>query len=188
MKKKDIRIVYKKRRSVLTEEQRKNLDQRIYKRFQQLSLPRIQYLHHYLPVTDQHEVVVHYILQTLKENNPAMKQVVPVMAGVEMQIVLYEEGMKTRKNQWGIDEPIDHILADIHLIDCVLVPLLAFDLKGNRVGYGKGCYDRFLANCNREVIKIGLSYFEPVDEITDTDKFDIPLNYCITPGRIYEFC
>jgi 5-formyltetrahydrofolate cyclo-ligase len=55
------------------------------------------------------------------------------------------------------------------------------------VGYGKGCYDRFLALCRPDIIKIGFSYFEPINEISDTDKFDIPLNYCITPERIYEF-
>jgi 5-formyltetrahydrofolate cyclo-ligase len=188
MNKKDIRFIYKQRRSALSEDKRMDLDQRIHQQFLKLSLPRIQYLHHYLPVTEQQEVSVHHIIQTLKENNPALKQVVPVMAGDEMQSVWFEESMKTRKNQWGIDEPTDHILADIHLIDCVLVPLLAFDIKGNRVGYGKGCYDRFLAACNKALIKIGLSYFEPIEEITDTDKFDIPLNYCITPERIYEFC
>jgi 5-formyltetrahydrofolate cyclo-ligase len=68
-----------------------------------------------------------------------------------------------------------------------LVPLLAYDLKGNRVGYGKGYYDRFLAECRPDALKIGFSYFEPEEQINDTEDFDIPLNYCVTPHRCYEF-
>ena len=72
-------------------------------------------------------------------------------------------------------------------IDVVIVPLLVFDEKGNRVGYGKGFYDRFLSRCREDVIKIGLSFFDAEKRIDDTDEFDIPLTYCITPGKIYEF-
>ena len=187
MKKKDIRKVYKQKRGELTDDLRKDLDQMIAEHFQKLSLPPIQYLHHYMPVEDQHEVRLRLIIQYLKNNYPAMQQIVPVMIGEEMQSVIYNDSMLTRKNQWGIDEPVDHIAAEIQFIQCVLVPLLAFDNSGHRVGYGKGCYDKFLVSCRKDVIKIGLSYFEAVNEISDTDKFDIPLNYCITPRNIYEF-
>jgi 5-formyltetrahydrofolate cyclo-ligase len=69
----------------------------------------------------------------------------------------------------------------------VFVPLLAFDNDGYRVGYGKGFYDKFLAKCRPDVLKVGLSYFDAIDTISDRAQFDIPLNYCITPQRIYEF-
>ena len=72
-------------------------------------------------------------------------------------------------------------------VDLVLVPLLAFDTEGFRVGYGKGFYDRYLANCRADVVTIGFSYFGPVDKITDTGQFDVPLTYCITPQHTYEF-
>ena len=187
MKKKDIRNVYKQKRAALSDDQRRDFDQRIAEHFQKLSLPSIHYLHRYMPVADQQEVRIDLIIQYLKGLNPALQQIVPIMIGDDMQSFIYNDNMTTQKNQWGIEEPVERVPADIQLIHCVLVPLLAFDIKGNRVGYGKGCYDRFLADCNKEVIKIGLSYFEPVDEIADTDKFDISLDYCITPERIYEF-
>ena len=69
----------------------------------------------------------------------------------------------------------------------ILVPLLAYDLQGNRVGYGKGFYDRFLAKCNANVQKVGLSYFEPLDSIGDAESFDIKLNSCISPEKIWIF-
>jgi len=68
-----------------------------------------------------------------------------------------------------------------------LIPLLAFDQHGYRVGYGKGYYDKFLSQCREDVVKIGLSFFEPVDNIDDINQFDISLNYCVTPQQVYEF-
>jgi len=69
----------------------------------------------------------------------------------------------------------------------VFVPLLAFDKSGNRVGYGKGFYDNFLAKCNPETLKIGLSFFEIEEEILDINPKDIRLNLCITPQKTYNF-
>lgn len=69
----------------------------------------------------------------------------------------------------------------------VLIPLLAFDKNGYRVGYGKGFYDRFLAECRPDVVKVGLSVFEPIDEITDLNEFDIKMDFCITPNRVWQF-
>ena len=69
----------------------------------------------------------------------------------------------------------------------VLTPLLAFDKKGNRVGFGKGYYDKFFSQCRSDVIKIGLSFFEAEDLIDDINSYDIPLNFCVTPQTVYRF-
>ena len=69
--------------------------------------------------------------------------------------------------------------------DLVIVPLLAFDKKGYRVGYGKGFYDRFLQNS--KTLKIGLSFFAPTEEIIDVHLNDVRLDKCITPAGIIEF-
>ena len=66
-------------------------------------------------------------------------------------------------------------------------PLLIFDNQGHRVGYGKGYYDRFLVKCSRETIKVGLSYFNPIERIEDIQIHDIPIDYGITRDRIYRF-
>ena len=69
----------------------------------------------------------------------------------------------------------------------VLVPLLAFDKLGHRVGYGKGYYDRFLAKCPPNCLRIGLSLFDPVERIDDVVPTDIRLNSCLTPVHTYVF-
>lgn len=69
----------------------------------------------------------------------------------------------------------------------VFVPLLAFDKNGDRVGYGKGFYDKFLKECKPEIIKIGLSFFEPEEKIDGIFEEDIKLDYCVTPNEIYTF-
>jgi len=73
------------------------------------------------------------------------------------------------------------------LICWVFVPLVVFDRKGNRAGYGKGYYDRFLMTCRPDCLKIGFSYFEPVELLEDKNQYDIPLNMCITPAGSYVF-
>ena len=69
----------------------------------------------------------------------------------------------------------------------VLVPLLACDRAGHRVGYGKGFYDRFLAACRPDCRKIGLSYFRPVEAIVDVYDGDVRLDRVITPDGVIQF-
>ena len=69
----------------------------------------------------------------------------------------------------------------------ILVPLLAFDRKGMRVGYGKAFYDKFLAGCKPDIIKVGVSILDPVESIDDVYEHDVPLSCCITPKEFYDF-
>ena len=98
-----------------------------------------------------------------------------------------EDDTSFTTNTFGLTEPKNGEEINANEIDIVFVPLFIFDLRGYRVGYGKGFYDKFLASCKNDVIKIGFCYFEPIEKIDDTNNFDIPLNYCITPHNIYEF-
>lgn len=90
-------------------------------------------------------------------------------------------------NSYGIPEPNQGIIVQQNNIDYVLVPLLAFDKKGFRVGYGKGFYDDFLANCKKESIFIGVNHFNEASVIDDIGGHDIPLDYIVTPKEIYKF-
>ena len=97
------------------------------------------------------------------------------------------DGTKIIENRWGISEPESGIKIAPELLEVVFVPLLSYDKKGNRVGYGKGFYDTFLKNCKRDVVKIGLSFFDPVDHIKGIREEDVQLDYCVTPRKIQSF-
>ena len=100
---------------------------------------------------------------------------------------LLTDTTKNKKNDYNIPEPVDGIEVPSNKIEVVFIPLLAFDKQGNRVGYGKGFYDQFLAECHPNTIKIGLSFFEPEALISDVNSADVQLNYCVTPNKIIEF-
>lgn len=99
----------------------------------------------------------------------------------------YNQETKLKKSHWGIYEPVGDELLDEKKFDVILVPMLAFDERGFRVGHGKGYYDKFLSLCRKDTRKIGLSFFEPVREIKDIKHFDVKLDFCITPEQIFSF-
>src|SRR5690606_8946813 len=92
-----------------------------------------------------------------------------------------------KPNKWHIPEPVDGLEVSPDKIDVVFMPLLVFDTFGNRIGYGKGYYDNFLKECRPDVIKIGLSFFDPEAKIGDLREGDVPMDYCVTPDKIYSF-
>ena len=147
-------------------------------------------IHIFLPIRRHAEVDTFSILNFFKHNFPELKIVIPRtnFEKLEMENVLYDhEYTILGRNKFDIPEPIHGKSVASKQIDLVFIPLLAFDKLGNRAGYGKGFYDRFLSECRPDVKKVGLSYFDPVDEITDLNEFDIKLDCCICPKKIWEF-
>jgi 5-formyltetrahydrofolate cyclo-ligase len=100
---------------------------------------------------------------------------------------LLTDNTKIKKNSYNVPEPVDGLEVPDAKIDVVFVPLLAYDIQGNRVGYGKGFYDNFLNKCKPETIKIGLSFFPPEESIEDVTSTDVKLNFCVTPDNIIAF-
>ena len=103
----------------------------------------------------------------------------------EMENVAFTANAELIENKWGIPEPTNGNIVDAAEIDVVLVPLLCFDHSCYRVGYGKGFYDKFLSKCRPDCLKIGLSFYPPVDNVSDLGPYDIPLDYCVTPELKY---
>jgi 5-formyltetrahydrofolate cyclo-ligase len=191
MLKEDIRIVYKKKRSELTDQQILQLDDLLLIQFQQLPIDIPANIMSYLTKLNSNEFDPQLIIEYCCFKNLGINLSFPVMLpdvrSAAMVAVEVQAATKFTINAYGIPEPEggDEILPE--LIDLVLVPLLCFDELGNRVGYGKGYYDRFLAKCRKDCIKIGFSYFAPIDSIEDLNEFDIPLDYGISPEAIHEF-
>src|SRR5690606_40145940 len=89
-------------------------------------------------------------------------------------------------DDYGIPVPVVKEEVVNSLLHVVFLPLLAYDLNGHRIGYGKGMYDRFVAKLPLKVLKIGLSFFPPENSIP-SEKHDVPLDLCINPEGIVKF-
>ena len=103
----------------------------------------------------------------------------------EMKHYLFTDQTKLVKNEMQIPEPVGAVETPISDVDIIFIPLLLADQHGNRIGYGGGYYDRLLKETN--AIKIGLSLSGPVNKIIQTEEWDIPLNYLITPFKIHTY-
>ena len=148
-------------------------------------------LHTFLPQLNSREVDTWQIVDMIRREYPSVSIASPyIFPGTrEMYHYLISAETILIENKWKIPEPdpFTSQKIDPETIDAIFVPLLAFDLGGYRVGYGGGYYDRFLKKCRPDAVKIGLSFFDPVEKIEDKDRFDIPLNICITPLTIHHF-
>jgi 5-formyltetrahydrofolate cyclo-ligase len=189
MTKTELRKVYKEKRSALSLAQKDKLEDLMLIQFQQLEIEIPALVMTYAPCAKHNEFDPQLITDFCYFRNPAQTLFYPVVdSGVNtMYCAVVNDETVFAPNEYGIDEPVDGLVMFPEEIDLVIVPLLAFDVKGNRVGYGKGYYDRFLKECKDDVIKIGFSFFDAVPKVTDMNKYDIKLDYCITAERIYSF-
>ena len=186
MLKKDLRSKYAQLRLQLTLEDLDNLSLKISNKLLELPIwNNFQLFHIFMSISEKKEIDTSYILTVLQGKDKDI--VIPKMQGDILKHYLLTDNTRLVKNKWGVPEPVDGIALTAEQMDVVFVPLLAYDTKGNRVGYGKGFYDSFLKACKPHVIKIGLSLFEPEEIIEDTREEDIPLDYCVTPNNIYAF-
>ena len=187
MTKSELRKTYKTLREALTEVQIDEYSLAIANRLLQIDIWNHSFYHLFLTIEEHHEINTEFVLNILsgKDKNCVVSKS-DFDSGL-MTHYLLTDSTALKKNKYNIPEPIDGIAIDSNTIDVVFVPLLAFDKKGHRVGYGKGFYDRFLASCKPKTIKIGLSFFEPEDKLIDVSENDIALDFCITPKKIYTF-
>ncbi|MFT3933399.1 MAG: 5-formyltetrahydrofolate cyclo-ligase [Chitinophagaceae bacterium] len=190
MTKKELRTIYKQKRTALSEKERVRLNDLLLIQFQQVEIPYdVNVLLSYWPLEQQAEINTFLMTDYLQFRMPELQIAYPI-ANFEdntMKAVLVNDDTDFTLNSYGIAEPTNGQDIAASDIDLILVPLLAFDTNGYRLGYGKGFYDRFLSECREESMKVGLSYFEPIEPIEDINQFDVPLTTGITPGYIYEF-
>jgi 5-formyltetrahydrofolate cyclo-ligase len=157
--------------------------------FNHFNLADIQAVHLFLPIQRRHELDTWPIIRQLQAEYPQVQVVASVADTREFTLTHHWLLPETQlvENKWGIPEPQNAALIPIEKLDLVLVPLLAFDAKGYRVGYGKGFYDRFLSACRPETLKVGLSLEPAVPEITDVHADDVRLDAVITPEGVVRF-
>ncbi len=174
-------------RKQLTPQQVHNSQQGLLKHFALFDLSKVTIVHIFLSI------------QKLKE--PATNDLVELLFGMGKRVVVSKTNFASRQmthweitpntkletNAYGIPEPLGGSPIQPHAIDLVFVPLLGYDRKGHRVGYGQGFYDRFLSRCSPQAVFVGLSYFPPVSEITDCEPTDIRLHSCIHSNGMEQF-
>lgn len=191
MKKEDIRILYKVKRAQLSPFLRSRKDDLLLIQFQKLLIDIPSLIMTYSPIKKLNEFDPQNITDYCYFKNPGQQLFYPVImegkSQAKLTSVIVDDDTVFKTNKYGIEEPVEGIDMFPSEIDLVIVPLLSFDKKGNRVGYGKGYYDRFLKRCRKDCLKIGFSYFDPIDQVDDLNKFDVKLDYGITPDAIYQF-
>ncbi|MFV8359014.1 5-formyltetrahydrofolate cyclo-ligase [Flavobacterium sp. LS1P3] len=182
-----LRQKYKALRNALSENEIEEMSLAVANKILTLPIWEKTYFHIFLPITEQKEVNTEFILHLLSGKD---KEIIVSKADFttrNMTHFLLTDNTRIKKNAYNIPEPIDGIEVHSQKIDVVFVPLLTFDKKGHRVGYGKGFYDKFLSECKPDAIKIGLSFFEPEELITDVFECDVKLDYCVTPNAVHLF-
>jgi 5-formyltetrahydrofolate cyclo-ligase len=190
MTKELLRQQYREKRLALTGSERSKLDDLVLIRFQQWKIPvEISKLLSYWPLQERGEPSSFLITDFLAFRLPGLELAYPVSdySAQTMLAMGVDENTEFVLGNYGIAQPKNGLLWDPAEIDLVLVPLLAFDQKGNRLGYGKGFYDRFLPACRPDCLLVGVSHFPPEPQLPGIDQFDVPLHACITPEMIYEF-
>lgn len=183
----ELRNKYKNLRKELTKEAIDALSLEIANRVLTLDIWEYQFYHIFLSIESLKEINTDYILSILSGKD---KNIVISKSDFKtrtLQNFLLTDATKIQLNKYNIPEPIDGIEINNSKIEVVFVPLLACDQKGNRIGYGKGFYDNFLADCKPDTIKIGLSFFEVENTTFNTSETDIALDFCVTPKRIFTF-
>ncbi len=187
MDKKSLRRKYSELRQCLTEEDIEEKSLQIANQALKLPIWNKTYYHIFLSITDKKEINTDYLMHILQGKDKSIVVAKSDFDTGKLKHFLLQENTALKISEYGIPEPVSGIELPSDIMDVVFVPLLAFDYDGNRIGYGKGFYDRFLSECKENTLFIGLSFFEPEEEEIPYEAMDVPLNFCITPKRIYSF-
>jgi 5-formyltetrahydrofolate cyclo-ligase len=188
--KKEIREEALAKRIALTKADFWQLNDQLLEQIKAFNWSSINCLHIFLPIKEKKEIDTFDIISYFKIHHPDIKIVVPRsdFENITLANVLFDhEHTILVKNKYQIPEPLYGKIISSDKIDAVLVPLLAFDNIGNRIGYGAGFYDRLLSTCKLDCKRIGLSFFNAQPDLLPTEPFDQLLTHCITSERTYIF-
>lgn len=186
MLKAELRKKYLQKRKTLSSDEVFLLSEKIFEKF----------INYFKPVSGQ-KVHIFITIEKFKEIDTqifinyflsrSIRVFVPKIVDTKLIAVEIFTETKFETNNWEISEPVSNEDSEILDFDFVITPLLYCDLKGNRVGYGKGFYDDFFENVSKDSKKIGVNYFNPNDMIDDVWENDIPLDYLVTPTEVLSF-
>ncbi|MGY3052709.1 5-formyltetrahydrofolate cyclo-ligase [Pedobacter sp. UYEF25] len=186
MLKKQIRLAAMAQRKELSKQEFNLRNRKLLQHFSCLDFSCVNVLHIFLPILEKSEPDTFLFIDWLQLHHSDIKIIVP-KADFATSLMSHHEYLgkaDLKKNLYNILEPQESRPYDAE-IDLIIVPVLGFDINGNRVGYGKGFYDRFLQHSKAK--KIGLSLNDLSVEISDLQNNDVALDACITPNGIINF-
>lgn len=139
-----------------------------------------KFVHTFLPMEQRNEPDTWLVMDRWRREFPHLRIVLPKMQADGALVHLEFEGLhQLKRNAWGIPEPAQGTELAPAKLDFVLVPLLAADRHGNRLGYGKGFYDRFLSAVNPACKKVGYSLLDLCADELPHDAWDVPLTHVV---------
>lgn len=181
--KKRLRKKLLNRRKAIPEDEYQAASATIIAKVNQLpEFKRAETVHCYVSMNDRGEVDTHKLIRQLF--SLGKRVVVPITHfedGTLSHVILtsFEE---LKENKWGVLEPSGGEPIAPRELDLVLVPMVGGDERGNRIGYGKGFYDRFLSEVSCP--KVGLIFEQNIVERLPVNEFDVALDKIITEVRI----
>ena len=174
MNKSDIRRRVKARKTMLDDTERDRAARDVFSLLEQTAAfmlaDRILMYHSLPDELSTHEFIHRWA--------PRKHFYLPRVNGVNLDILPYDES-RLSLGSFHIEEPTGNDTTDISEIELIIVPAVAFDRQGNRVGRGKGYYDRLLSDT--KATKIGVGYdFQLIEEGIDADPHDVQMDMVIT--------
>ena len=186
----ELRKIYLEKRISLSPVEHADLSRAITDRlFAEIDFRSIRTFDCYIALAHFGEVETGLIFRRAWEQSPQTVTTAPRInyASGEIESILYIPETRLIESKWRIPEPDGRETIAPEALDLIIAPLLCFDAKGHRVGYGRGFYDRLLQKCRPDCIKAGLSFFPPITAVLDVHEADVPLDLCFTPGETYRF-
>lgn len=143
----------------------------------------------FLPIERHNEINLWPLVRWLWAEWPAVSVYVPVVRGEVMYGVQITPLTTFKEGKFGTTEPDSGAELTLHEpLDVILTPLLGFDSRGHRVGYGGGYYDRFFAK-HPQAQRVGVGYeVLRVDEDIPAGPHDLRLGLVITEQGMVDFC
>ena len=180
-------------RQALTTEEIKTLGGKaIEKLIAQITWKDLSIVHVYLACPRRKEIDTWPLLTYLWAAHPHIitltNRLVSTTLKPHMECHVIHQNTLLTPNAFGILEPLAETpTLDPARIDLMIIPLLACDLQGNRLGYGKGYYDQLLSRCAPHLQRIGINYVAPWQESIPHEDHDIRIQRLVTPFKAYAY-
>lgn len=178
MDKKEIRKRIKDMKDLLLETEKIEEADRVFERLEQTAafiMAKHILMYHSLP----DELPTR---KFLKKWNGSKKFYLPRVNGVNLEILPYDES-RLELGAFHIEEPVGNDIIPDEMIELIVVPAVAYDRRGNRLGRGKGFYDRLLSTT--KATKVGVAFeFQIIDDVP-VENHDVPMDMVISPSACH---